>query len=125
LRNIDKLLKEHNQLTKYEEETDINKLAKLDIQYRFKYLIKMIDNKNSQTASIINKLNVNPNTPSHYVFQYGNLYHHISLKYHGDKQYYFNLYNELFDIYGDDNITNNFNLTPNDYFNYKEALSFM
>jgi hypothetical protein len=119
LKNIDILLEKYNKEKQLQTTEDIDILKKSDIDYRIKYIAKLI-NQNKSSDEIIKKidiLNINPNTQSHFLVQHSNLFHHIAFNSIKNIKYYSNLYNNLNDKYPDTNILNNLNLTPNDYFN--------
>ena len=119
--NKKKLLDVFEIMKDYNNTTDLQKLEKLDEKYRINYILKLIKN-NDNIEKIINdikKLNVNPNTKSNHISQNGNLFIYIASNFYENKKYYYELYNKLNDIYLDKKLLNNFNLSSDDYFNYK------
>ena len=120
LKNIDNLLDKYKKEIEYQNTEDIELLKKLNNNYKIKYIAGLI-NKNKNPTEIIKYLeifNLNPNMVSYYLIQNSNLFHHIAYNITKNHNYYMELYNILNKKYIDENITNNFNLTPNDYFNY-------
>jgi hypothetical protein len=119
--NKDNLLKNFKIMKKNNSTNDLEELKKLDEKYKINYIIKLIKN-NSNIKKIIDdieKLKIDPNTKSNNILQNGNIFIYIASNFYENKNYYYELYNKLNEIYVDKKITNNFNLSSDDYFNYK------
>ena len=120
IKNIDKLLDKYNKEKEYQNTEDIELLKKIDIDYKIKYMAISI-NKKKDASEIIKDLeilNLNPNIQSNLLIHNSNLFHHIAYSLTNNYKYYIDLYNILNEKYVDNEILNNLNLTPNDYFNY-------
>jgi len=118
--NKDSLLRVFKIMEKYNSTTDLKKLEKLNEKYRINYILKLIGHNSSikKILYIINRLKINPNTKSN-ILQNGNIFIYIASNFYENKKYYYELYNKLNEIYVDKKIRNNFNLSSDDYFNYK------
>ena len=119
--NVDKLLEKYNEENKYRDTKDIELLKNIDINYKIKYIVSELINKNKDVSEIIKYLeilNVNPNIKSHFLIHKSNIFHHIAYSSIKNHNYYNNLYDKLNKKYTDENILNNLNLTPSDYFKY-------
>ena len=118
--NTDILLKNiYNEKYKVDN-TNIDELKKYNDDYKINYVIKIINAKNGikYILNTIKILNINPNNLSFFILQGGNIFHHIACIMNNDINYYRELFKELDKIYKNNNIKNNYNLTPNDILDY-------
>lgn len=111
--NKEKILNDLEILDKKTKENDINKIKTYDMQYKFLFLVRHIDNKENYKNIIkyLDILNIDPN----YLVDTNNnnIFHHIIKN--KDMKYYLNLYEQLNKKYKDKNLTNYANITPLEY----------
>ena len=117
----------HNRVKKYVKSyihmnttENLEELQTYDKDYQIHFIVRMINKKIDPKKIIenIKILQINPNEPSRFCIQYGNIFHVIGLKYRKDKTYYKKLYGEITKLFKDVQIKNNLHLTPKDYFDY-------
>ncbi len=119
--NKNKLLQAFEIMKDYNNTNNLKKLEKLEEKYKINYIVRLIKNNSTidKILDNIKKLNIDPNTKSGNISQNGNLFIYIASNFYKNKKYYYELYNKLNDIYLDKKLMNNFNLSSDDYFNYK------
>jgi len=111
--NKDILKKEYNIITKKLEETNIDKILKYENYYKFNFIKKEIEDKKNikKIINYIKLIDINPNKLTD--FNNNNLYHIIiKLFKKTNETYYIDLYNKLIEIYKDEHIKNDANITP-------------
>lgn len=120
-KNSEQLLLKYNNEIKYRTTTNIELLETIDINYKIYFISRLIDQQKpyNEIFKALKTLNIDPNAQCSLLRQNSNLFHHIAYKSTINNKYYLGLYNYLNNKYIIKNTKNNFNLTPNDYFNYE------
>lgn len=123
---LKKMIEQYNYWINLE---DLNKIKYSNIKYQINYIIKKINKRVNYNDIILllKQLNINPNTKTTMIYQNGNIYHYIGFEYNKNKKitYLIKLYNRLIKIWPDNNVKNNLNLIPNEYFIYDNISYFI